>query len=353
MRIAFILYGVADNRSGGFLYDKFLIKRLRKKGHRVEVFSQREGHFFTLLLGNSKKMLRNLLSYGPDLIIEDELNHTGLFLINKKIKLKLNVPILTVVHHLRSEEKNNKLLKFILQKIEYSFLSGCDAFIFNSINTLNSVNSLLKTTVKFCVIVYPGKDNVQLLHRERTDDGIVRFIFVGNIIPRKNLDMVLRVLTEFAGLPWLFNICGSDHYDRQYLKELHRLAENFEGKNQIVFNGRVSDTVLSELLSRSDILIAPSEWEGFGISYLEAMRAGVIPIASINGGAVEIIDHGKNGFLISTESDDDLKIILETLLNESEIMGKMYPELARKADDFLTWEQTMDKAVDFIESVTY
>jgi len=351
MRIAFILYGVADNRSGGFLYDKFLIQKLQKRGHNVELFSQKEGNYFTLLMGNSKKLLRNLFLYNPDLIIEDELNHMSLFLINKKIKLKVNAPILSIVHHLKSEENINKILRYFSRGIEHSFLAGCDAFIFNSINTLNSVNKLLKNTGKSYKIIYPGKDNLQLLQRELTDDGIVRLIFVGNIIPRKNLDMVLRVLCEFTGLPWRFNICGADHYDSKYLKELHKLAAKFEGKNKIIFNGRVSDKTLTKLLSESDILIAPSKWEGFGISYLEAMRSGVIPIASINGGAVEIIENDRDGFLISTENDSDLENILKKLLNNHEIIKKMIPELTRKADKFSTWDQTMDKAVEFIESV--
>lgn len=84
MKIAFILFGFADTRSGGFLYDKYLIDRLIKRGHEVKIFSQKEGGFITQLMGNSISLLAGILKYNPDLIIEDELNHTSLFLINKK-----------------------------------------------------------------------------------------------------------------------------------------------------------------------------------------------------------------------------------------------------------------------------
>lgn len=350
MKIAFILYGLADTRSGGFLYDRYLIDRLKKRGHEVEIFSQKEGGFLTLLMGNSRSLFTEIVKFNPDLIIEDELNHTSLFLVNKKIKFKIKVPILAIVHHLKSEEKINILLKSIIKRIEYSFLTNCDAIIFNSLNTLNSVNKLLKKPVESYIIVYPGKDNLPLLKRDKNKKGILKLIFVGNIIPRKNLHMILRVLNKLSEKSWQFNICGSDHYDPGYVTYLKTLATRIKGKNQIIFKGRVSDKILSDMLSKADILIAPSKWEGFGISYIEAMRAGVIPIASKNGGAVEIIENGKDGFLVSTLNDKNLEEVLSNLFSKPELVHKIALEATLKAASFPTWDKTMDKAIEFLES---
>ena len=193
MRIAFILYGKADDRSGGFLYDSCLIDQLNRKDHFLKVFSQKEGNVFSLIMQNRLSRFTALIEFDPDLIIEDELNHLSLFLINNKLKIKLNVPILSIVHHLRSDEKINSLVKFITRRIEVLFLKTCDAFIFNSRNTLDRVSTLLKNDFLNYRIIYPGKDNLPLLDRENKN-GPVQFLFAGNIIPRKNLDMVIHVL---------------------------------------------------------------------------------------------------------------------------------------------------------------
>jgi len=351
MKIAFIIFGLADTRSGGFLYDKYLINRLIKRGHTVQIFSQKEGGFLTQLMGNSRTLCTEILNYYPDLIIEDELNHTSLFLINKKIKSKLEVPLLSIVHHLQSEEKINKIFKYVVKKIEFSFLLNLDGYIFNSSNTLNTVNRLLKKTVESYEIIYPGKNNLPLLKRDPYKNGIVNLIFVGNIIPRKNIHLVLKVLNKFSEMSWQFNICGSDHYNPGYVRYLKTLAAGIEGDNQIIFNGRVPDELLSYMLSKADILIAPSEWEGFGISYIEAMRAGVIPIASNNGGAEEIIEDGIDGFLVSISSDKNLEDALLDLFSKPELVYKMAQEATLKAAEFPDWEETMDKAVEFLESL--
>ena len=291
-----------------------------------------------------------LIEFDPDLIIEDELNHLSLFLINNKLKIKLNVPILSIVHHLRSDEKINSLVKFITRRIEVLFLKTCDAFIFNSRNTLDRVSTLLKNDFLNYRIIYPGKDNLPLLDRENKN-GPVQFLFAGNIIPRKNLDMVINVLEKLSDMNWQFNICGSEFADASYARKIRKRAQNLERMKKIFFRGRVTNECLSEFMAASDMLLAPSDFEGFGITYLEAMRAGVIPVASTEGGTREIIKNGVNGFLISSNNGQELEELLKMILNNSEIIKKMRPELKKSSDSFDTWEVSMNNAVNFIEEL--
>ena len=104
-------------------------------------------------------------------------------------------------------------------------------------------------------------------------------------------------------------------------------------------------------MAASDMLLAPSDFEGFGITYLEAMRAGVIPVASTEGGTREIIKNGVNGFLISSNNGQELEELLKMILNNSEIIKKMRPELKKSSDSFDTWEVSMNNAVNFIEEL--
>ena len=57
-------------------------------------------------------------------------------------------------------------------------------------------------------------------------------------------------------------------------------------------------TKLKQILLSSDVMIFPSLADGFGFAVLEAMACGVVPICSRNAGISDIIENGKNGFVV-------------------------------------------------------
>jgi glycosyltransferase involved in cell wall biosynthesis len=94
-------------------------------------------------------------------------------------------------------------------------------------------------------------------------------------------------------------------------------------------------------------MVMPSSYEGFGIVYLEAMSFGLIPVASTQGGAGEIITHGKNGFLITPEEGGaspkktgNLGAIVEQLQINRDLLEGMSLAAQQSFSDFPTWEGT-------------
>jgi phosphatidyl-myo-inositol dimannoside synthase len=73
----------------------------------------------------------------------------------------------------------------------------------------------------------------------------------------------------------------------------------------IRFTGRVDDQTLASLYSRSSFFVMPSPREGFGLVYLEAMRAGK-PCIAAHGSADEIIRHGIDGLIVDADSRQEL-----------------------------------------------
>ena len=78
--------------------------------------------------------------------------------------------------------------------------------------------------------------------------------------------------------------------------------------------------MVPELLSESDIFIHVPVWEeGFGITVVEAMAAGLVCICSKSGAIPEIIADGQNGFIVPKNSSIQLtRTIEEILLNFNE-----------------------------------
>ncbi|MBI5151214.1 MAG: glycosyltransferase [Candidatus Pacebacteria bacterium] len=89
----------------------------------------------------------------------------------------------------------------------------------------------------------------------------------------------------------------------------------------------------------------PKKVEHFGISIVEAMSSGAIPIVIGKGGTPEIIDHGIQGFLCDTE-DDIVKYSL-TCMNNHVLTNKMRQEAREKAMQFNkdTFHKTLEEMI--------
>ncbi|HKF65922.1 MAG TPA: glycosyltransferase family 4 protein [Vicinamibacterales bacterium] len=81
------------------------------------------------------------------------------------------------------------------------------------------------------------------------------------------------------------------------------------------FLGAVDDRQLADLYRSCRLFAMPSRDEGFGLVFLEAMRAGK-PCIGGRGAAAEIIEHGVTGLIVDPGSRQDLSAALERLYTE-------------------------------------
>ena len=91
-------------------------------------------------------------------------------------------------------------------------------------------------------------------------------------------------------------VAGSGPDQREFL--LYSAQSLVDG--QMRFVGSLSNQQVRTLMSRSDVFVLPSAFEGLPISLLEAMSHGLVPVsAHCRSGVDQAIEHGKNGFLVS------------------------------------------------------
>jgi len=89
------------------------------------------------------------------------------------------------------------------------------------------------------------------------------------------------------------------------------------------FTGFVSEATLVELYRRCAAFVMPSKGEGFGLVYLEAMRASRPVLAARGSAAEEIVRHGETGLLIDPDDREELTAALARLLGEPETARRM------------------------------
>ena len=135
--------------------------------------------------------------------------------------------------------------------------------------------------------------------RRRDEPTIV---VLSRLVPHKQIDHVIRAIPALAEeFPHVrLRVMG----DGWWAEELHRLTADLDLGDRVTFLGHVSDRVKFEELNRSWVHVLPSVKEGWGLSIVEAGRAGTPSVAyAAAGGVAEAILDGVTGLLASDEAD--------------------------------------------------
>jgi N-acetyl-alpha-D-glucosaminyl L-malate synthase BshA len=92
--------------------------------------------------------------------------------------------------------------------------------------------------------------------------------------------------------------------DGQDRTEALHLADTLQVKGDVIFLGKQDD--VESLLAVADLLLLPSADEAFGLAALEGLSCGVPVVATAVGGVPEVVDDGKNGFLLPVGDVDGM-----------------------------------------------
>ena len=162
MRIGLVIYGSLDTVSGGYLYDRMLVAHLAAAGDTVEVVSLPWRDYGRHLADNfSRAFYRRLRDGAWDVLLQDELNHPSLFLVNRWLASRGSprpYPIVSIVHHLRSSEARPAWQNRFYRAVERRYLASVDGFIFNS-DTTRAVVMQLVGAGRPGVVARPGRDH--------------------------------------------------------------------------------------------------------------------------------------------------------------------------------------------------
>jgi len=359
MRIGLIIYGSLATLSGGYLYDRMLVRQLETNGHAVQLFSL-PWHGYARHLGDnlSTGWRRALASATVDLMLQDELNHPSLAWINPWLRGKVDYPLVSIVHHLRCREEHPAILLPLYRWVERRYLNSLDAYLTNSQTTKTSVISLLDRALPSRV-AFPAADHLSTrepaVHDKEIaaragEHGPLRILFVGNVIQRKALHSVLAALGEVNRSAWRLSVVGRLDVDPRYVEQTQQLAARLNFASQIEFLGRLSDAALIDQYRRHHMLAVPS-YEGFGIVYLEAMRFGLPVIAATAGAACEIVTSGVDGYLVNPGDTKALAGAINTLATDRVQLKTMSLAARARYERHPTWAASMQGAVTWLESM--
>ncbi len=142
-------------------------------------------------------------------------------------------------------------------------------------------------------------------------------LVVGDLLPSKGHELVLRAVGSLMpSCPQLrCRIVG----EGPLRARLEGLVRDLGIGQQVQFVGRLSRSEVAEAMRRCSVFVLPSRSEALGCVYLEAMSCGKPVMACRGQGIDEVIEHGKNGWLIPADGLEELVQGLSSLLASPEM----------------------------------
>ena len=356
MRLGLLIYGSLDHISGGFIYDRNLVANLGRQGDRVEVMSLPWRSYAQGLGDNLRPGLWRRLRQAPfDALLQDELAHPSLFRLNRWLRPRVSYPIIAIVHHLRSREAHPAWQNWFFRLIERQYLASVDGYICVSQTTRSDVAALVGNT-RPAVVAPPGRDGLPgAVTPERIASraaaGPLQVIFVGNLIPRKELHTLLAALATLPPQDWRLQVAGSLTADPGYTQAIRRQIEATGLSGQVSLLGVLPAQELAACLGESHLLAVPSSYEGFGIVYLEGMGFGLPAIAGARGAARELIRPGVNGFLTPPGNAGALAGFLRLLASDRQRLTAMSLAAYQSFTAHPTWQESAGLVRNFLRGL--
>lgn len=246
------------------------------------------------------------------------------------LKKKLHCPLIVTTHgsdtSVRVEQGRAAELK--------PLCDGADHIV--------AVSSALAGKLKTCgtktpITVILNGFRVQALSTPSSEDRApCSIVQVGHLIKQKHFDVTLRAFArlkkEYPAAQFTVVGQGSER------EALEALADELGVSKSVHFLGQLPNEAVLAEMSKAQFFCMPSVREGFGIVYLEAMASGCVAIGTEGEGIADLIESGKNGFLVPPEDSEAIWRVMQRCLQhpaEAEAIAAR----GRKDALSLTWEK--------------
>ena len=196
-------------------------------------------------------------------------------------------------------------------------------------------------------VIYHGVDvemfhpRNRALHRSRVrerlgiGEGEFVFLFVGDL--RKGSEITIEALARVPSAALLL-------VSRSSVQSYRHKAEKTGVVDRVHFCAATNS--IEEYYGAADAFVFPTPYDAFGMVISEAMASGLPVITTREAGASELIQHGRNGLLMSDPSNaEELAGLMKALLSDSHLR-KSIGTAARDRVETQTWDKVAEQTME-------
>ncbi|AEJ61874.1 glycosyl transferase group 1 [Spirochaeta thermophila DSM 6578] len=195
------------------------------------------------------------------------------------------------------------------------------------------------------VAIHNGMPDIPVELHARPEVLPPRMVMLARFEPQKDHRTLFLALSKLRHMEWHMECVG----DGPLLGEMKRLASSLGLGEKISFHGFRSD--VETILSRAQIYVLVTHWEGFPRSILEAMRAGLPVVASRVGGVEEAVQDGVTGYVVGRGDMHTLADRLERLIADPRLRASMGRAGRARYETHFTFERMLNETLDLYQHV--
>jgi len=290
-------------------------------------------------LGEIKAVLQELQ---PDLVTTHS-NKAGL--LGRWVARSLGLPVVHTSHGFLFTGREKSAAGRVYRLAEKIFARMGDRVIVVAESERREAVALNVVPQEKLAVIHNGLNDVD--PQWQADPGVdpPEIVMVARFAEPKDHSNLLRALSGLADLEWNLKLVG----DGRGRAEAERLTAELGLEKRVDFTGVRPD--VQEILARSQIFVLSSKREGFPLSILEAMRAGLPVVAADTGGIGEAVEDGNSGFLFPPGDIKKLGVVLEKLIRHPELRREMGAQGRKRYREYFTLERMVDKTVDLYRAM--
>lgn len=169
-----------------------------------------------------------------------------------------------------------------------------------------------------------------------------RFLFVGRLCAEKGLSILIEAFSKAqqSGIPMQLVVIG----DGPLRAEVERTVASKQLAQSITLMGAQPSSTVQQELARCSAFVLPSFAEGLPVSIMEAFAMGRPVISTQIAAIPELVQHGKNGWLVAPGSVDELcDVLIEAARIPPETLAHMGADAAARVKTLHNFGHEMDK----------
>lgn len=176
------------------------------------------------------------------------------------------------------------------------------------VNHLNEIASISLDGKKYLEGKYGTNHQISICHLGAQDRNItnplidrktLKIVSCSRVVPIKRIHRILEALREIKDFPIEWTHIGGG----ELLEDIEKMAEGLPEQVTVNFTGTVANKDVYDTYASTPfhVFVNVSKSEGVPVSIMEAMSFSIPVIATAVGGTSELVDEGKNGFLLEEE----------------------------------------------------
>lgn len=340
----FVFPGDLATPTGGYRYDRRLIRELRQLG--VEVQTIALSSQFPFPDKQALEDARQKLAMVPDgaVVIFDGLAFGTLDELAEVEAQRLR--IIALCHHpLALESGLDPAQQQKFQASEQRALYTVRSVLVTSEHTRQILIDQFAMPPQKVVVAQPGTDPAPFAPCIGSPP---RLLTVASLTRRKAHDVLIDALAPLAELPWQARFVGGTEFDPDWSDALQQQINRLQLKDRIQLVGAIDD--LEAEFQDADLFVLPSRYEGYGMVFAEALAAG-LPVIAARTGAVPAVVPESAGLLVLPDDTAALTDALRTLLTEEDLRRQLQAGARQAAANLPSWGDTASRVAGLIQAL--